>query len=127
MPRSRDWYSARLNRSRTSAQAAKPRLPPRHPTRRQAMRNRASSGGGLPMRAQFFVELGPTLFREENPRAFELHALAGAGYRIGQPPRPAGREEHVVGAPGDQGRRLQALELVLDGEGVRVVERGQET
>src|ERR1700733_13447550 len=49
------------------------------------------------------------------------------GSRLREPLGPFGGKVHVIGAPYDEGRRLQFLEFGLDGDGVLVVKRHHET
>src|SRR5262249_23257303 len=79
-----------------------------------------------PMVAQFPVELLPSLFGKEDPRALETDIPPRPRYGSGKPVGPFHVEVDVVGAPNDQRGRLQLLQLRLDGNGMGRIERSQE-
>src|ERR1700712_4153780 len=81
----------------------------------------------LPEAAQFAVEFSPALLRKEDARACQFHQALGARKGFGQPAAPLDAEIDIIGAPYDQCRRFQRLQIVFDRKRMLVVERRQET
>src|SRR5438552_2431290 len=117
------WRSSAADGYRRRIRPGRPDPSETHPTRLRPVTPAAASG-----RRQFVPEFQHRcgqrirpVFREEQPRIFDLYDAPCARQGVLEPIRPLLVEEDVLKAPDDQGRNGKGFELGVNCRGLRVV------